>query len=109
MPLVGGGRVAFALEDVPEMSTAVGADDLDPSHSQRSILMSGHGAGDAVKVGRPPAARGELVVRLVQRGVAAGTGVDSRLGRVLVELAAAGPLCTLFTQDAELLCGWVRC
>lgn len=106
VPLVGGGRVAFALEYVPEVAAAVGADDLDAGHAQRSVLVPGHGAGDAVEVGGPPAARRELVARLVQWGVAAGAGVDSRLGRVLVELAGARSLCALFTQDAELLCVW---
>jgi len=34
MPLVGGGRVSLALEDVAQMAATVGADDLGPLHAE---------------------------------------------------------------------------
>lgn len=65
--------------------------------------MAHDGARDAVEVGGPAAAALELVVRLVQRRVAAGARVDARVRVVLVVGAAAGRLRALFAEDAELV------
>lgn len=65
--------------------------------------MANDGARDAVEVGGPAAAAAELVVRLVQRCVAAGARVHALLRVVLVELATARRLGALLAEDAELL------
>lgn len=85
------------------MAAAVGAHNLGAKHAQRAVLVSGHSAGDAVKIGRPAAARLELLLGLVERCSAPGARVDAFLRVVLVESAGAGGLGTLFPQDAELL------
>lgn len=102
--LVGGRGEALALEDVAQVASAVGADDLGAGHAKGVVRMAGHGARDAVKVGGPAASRLELVRRLVQRRLAAGARVDARLRVELVILAGSGGLCALLPQDSELLC-----
>lgn len=104
MALIRRGLVPFALEDMTQVAAAVGADNLDAQHAQRTVRVPGDGAGDAVVVGGPATAGLELVVRLVQWCIAAGAGVDARLRCVLVILAGAGRLGSLFSEDAELLC-----
>lgn len=59
------------------MATAVAAYDFRARHAKRAILVTRHSAGDGVEEGRPAAAGLELVVRLVERCVAAGAGVDA--------------------------------
>lgn len=66
--------------------------------------MSGDGAGDAVKIRRPAAARLELVVGGVERRVAACAGVNAFVGVMLVKLSATRRLSSLFSEDTELLC-----
>lgn len=85
-----------------EVPPAVAAHDLGPGHAERAVLVPRHGARDAVEIGRPAAARVELVRGLVQRRMTAGAGVDARRGVVLVELAGAGGFGALFAEDAEL-------
>lgn len=104
MALVGRRGEALALEHMSKVATAVGAYNLRPRHAKRLVLMSGDGAGEAVKVGGPAAARLELVVGLVERRVAAGAGVYALFRVVLVKLATSRGLCSLFPKDAELLC-----
>lgn len=104
MALICGRGVALALEDVTEVATAVGADNLDAGHAKGFILVSDNSARDAIEIGRPTAPRAELVGGLVQRRLAAGAGVDASLRGVLVEFAGAWGFGTLFSQDAELLC-----
>lgn len=77
VPLIGRGRITFALEDVAEVASAVGADDLGPRHAEGAVFVPGDGAGDAVEVGRPATPGLELVVCLVQRRVAARTSIDA--------------------------------
>jgi len=103
MPLVCRRRVPFALEDMAEVAPAVGAHNLGAQHAMRAVLVPLHGARDAVEVGRPAAARLELVRGLVERRVTAGARVDAFLSEVLVVLAREGRLRTLLSQDAELL------
>lgn len=102
MTLVSRGGEAFPLEDVAEVAAAVAADNLGAEHAEGAVLVAGDGSGDGVKVGGPAAARGELVRGLIEGGVAAGAGVDSGCGVVLVELAGAGRFGALFAEDAEL-------
>lgn len=90
MPLVRRGGKPLALEDVAQVPAAVGAGDLDALHEQAVVLVAHHGAGDAVKVGGPAAAAGELVRGLVQGCVAPCAGVDALGGVVLVICARAG-------------------
>lgn len=102
MALVGGRRVALALEDVAQVAAAVGAHNLCALHAQRAVDVALDGARQAVKVGGPAAARLELVRRRVERRFAAGAAVDAGVGKVLVELAGEGALGALFAEDAEL-------
>jgi len=101
--LVGRGGEPLALEDVAQVSTAVGADDLDALHEHAAVLEALDGTRDAVKVGRPAAAAVELVGRLVQGRLAARARVHARGGLVLVELAGPGGLGALLAEDPELL------
>lgn len=94
----------FPLEDVAQVSAAVAANDLGPHHAKGAILVPRHGPGNAVEVGRPAAARVELVRGVVQGRVAPGAGVDACGGVVLVELASAGRFCALLAEDAKLFC-----
>jgi hypothetical protein len=102
--LVGGGRVSLALENVTEMTTTVGADDLSALHTESAVGVSGHSTRDGIEESGPSAARLELVIGLVERSIAAGTGVSTLRGHVLVKVAAVGRLGALFAEDAELLC-----
>jgi hypothetical protein len=102
--LVGRSRVALALEDVTEMAATVGADNLGALHAEGAVGVSGNSTRDGIEESRPAAARLELVVGLVERSLAASTGVDTLGGHVLVKVAAVGRLGALVTEDAELLC-----
>jgi hypothetical protein len=102
--LVSRSGVSLALEDVTEMATTVGADNLSTLHAEGAVGVSGYGTRDSIEEGRPAAARLELVVSLVERSLAASTGVDTLRGHVLVKVAAVGRLGALVTEDAELLC-----
>jgi hypothetical protein len=104
MTLVGRGRISLALENVTEMATTVGADNLSALHAESSVSVSGNGTGDGIEESRPAAARLELVVGLVERSLAASTGVDALRRHVLVKVAAVGRLGALFAENAELLC-----
>jgi hypothetical protein len=102
--LISRSGVSLALEDVTEMATTVGADNLSTLHTEGAVSVSGYSTRDSIEESRPAAARLELVVGLVQRSLAASTSVDTLRGHVLVKVAAVGRLGTLVTKDAELLC-----
>lgn len=93
----------FALEDVAEVPATVGAYDLRAQHAKGAVLVPRHGAGDAVEIGRPSAAGLELVVGPVQGRVAAGAAVHALAGVVLVVLPSPRGLCSLLTENTELL------
>jgi hypothetical protein len=95
-------RIALTLEDVAQVAAAVGAHNLGALHAQRVVDVALDGAGQAVKIGRPAAARLELVRCLVERRLAAGAAVDALVGKVLVVLAGKGTLGALFAEDTEL-------
>lgn len=104
VPLIGRRRVPLSLKDVTQVAAAVGADNLGPDHAESTIFVTGDRARNAVKVGRPAAARLELVVGLVEWRGTTGAGVDALFGVVLVELAGARGLGAFFAEDAKLIC-----
>jgi len=102
MPLIRGCVEAFALEHMPQVAAAIGANNLRSQHAEGTVLMALNGAGQRVEVSWPAAARFELVRSLVQRRGAPGAGVDTLLGVVLIELSGARGLGSLLAEDAEL-------
>ena len=80
VPLVRRGCVAFTLEDVAQMATAVGTDDLGADHAQGTVGVSRHRAGDGIEEGRPATARLELVAGFVERCSATGATVEPEEG-----------------------------
>jgi hypothetical protein len=101
--LVSGCVEALALEDVAQVAATVRAHNLRPRHAKGAVLVACDGTWDAVKVGGPSAAGAELVVRLVERSLAAGTGVDTLGGIVLVVGTRTGSLGSLLAKNTELL------
>ena len=76
--LVGGGAVALALEDVPEVAPAVGAPHLDPLHPHRDVLdVLDRVAGEGGVERRPAAVAVELGARGEQLGATGPAGVDA--------------------------------
>ena len=104
VPLVRRGCVAFTLEDVAQMATAVGTDDLGADHAQGTVGVSRHRAGDGIEEGRPATARLELVAGFVERCSATGATVDARGRHVLIVLAGVRGFGALSPQHTELLC-----
>ena len=104
MPLVLWVSKPLALENVSQVSSTVIAHNLRAHHTEARVRSLADGAGNGIPERRPPAARVELVVGLVQRRLAALAGVDARGRVVLVECAGARGLGALLAQDAELLC-----
>lgn len=102
MSLVGWGLVAFSLEDVAQMTSAVAADNLCSLHAKGAVCVAGDGAWDGIEVGRPAAATLKFVFCLVERGVAASAGIDACVGLMLVIFAREWGLGALFSQDTEL-------
>lgn len=89
-----------------QVTAAVGADNLSPDGAEASVLVPGDGAGDAVEIRRPAAARVELVRCLVDRRVACSTTVGALLGVVLVKLSSARGFSSFFSENPELRCGY---
>jgi hypothetical protein len=87
-----------------QMPATIAADNLGPLHAEGTICVSCDGTGDGVVVGRPAAARLEFVVRFVERRIAAGAGVDTRVRHVLIVFTSAGSLGALLTKDSKLFC-----
>lgn len=102
MSLIRGRRVPLALEDMAQVTTTVGAHNLDALHAESAIGVSCDGAGDAVKVRGPSAARLEFVVGLVDRRVAPRAGVDAVVGEELVVFAGVRGFSAFVAEDAEL-------
>lgn len=75
MPLVGGRRVALALEHMAQVASTVAANDLRPLHAKSAVGVPGHSAGDGIEESRPAAAGLELVLCGVDGRVAAGAGI----------------------------------
>lgn len=104
MPLVGRRRVAFALEHMSEVASAVGAHDLCPLHAESAVGVSGHCTRHGIEERRPAAAGLELVLSSVDGRIAAGASVGARAWRVLVIFAGEGSFGAFLTENAELLC-----
>ena len=85
-----------------QVSAASRAHNLRPGHAKRSVGVPCDGAGDVVEVRGPSAAGLELMVGFVEGCVAAGAGVDTLAGHVLVVDAGVGSFGALFAEDAEL-------
>ena len=107
MPLIRWCRVALPLEHMPQMSSAIAAQDLRSRHAECAVCMSRHRTRNVIEIRRPATAGLELVGRFVERGIAAGAGVDAVRGCVLVIFAGEGRFGALFAEDAELFC--MRC
>lgn len=95
----------LSFEDMTKVSTTVGAHNFGSFHSEAAIHMSCHCTRNVIEVRRPSAARLELVVCRVERGITAGTGIDSGLWHVLVKLSCIGRLSSLLAQNAKLFFG----
>lgn len=87
----------LALEDMPEVTATVGADNLSPQHAQGSILVSCYSARDAVKIGGPSATRFELVICPVERRMAPSARIDSLFRIVFVKFSRTRWLSPLFS------------
>jgi hypothetical protein len=104
VPLVGGRRVALALEHMSQVASAVGAHDLRPLHSKSAVGVSGHSAGNGIEESGPATARLELMLCGVNRCVAAGAAIGAGARGVLVVLARERRFGAFVTENAELLC-----
>ena len=103
MSLILGVTKPLALEDMSQVSPTVIANNLRPHHAKTGVRLLSHSSRYGVPKSRPPAARVELVVCLVERRFATGALVDAGVGVVLVEFAGAGHFGAFLTEDAELL------
>lgn len=106
MPFICGGLVSLALEHMSKVSTAVGADDLCPRHSESAVCMSRHGTRNIVEVCGPPAAGLELVGRRVKWRIACSASVDALFRHVLVIFSSEWSFGALFAEDAKLF--WIQ-
>lgn len=104
MPLVGRRGVTLSLEDMAQVPSAIRTHNLGALHAKGRVRMSGYGAGNTVEIRGPAASRLELVVRRVQRCVAAGAGVDTGGWRVFIVFARERRFCALFPENPELFC-----
>ena len=107
MPLVRRCRIPLALENMPEMASAVRAHNLCTGHAEGRICVSGHSTGDRIEICWPSTATLKLVIGCVERRIAGGAGIDTGVGHVLVVLAGEGGLGAFFAEDAELFCARV--
>lgn len=85
------------------MSATIAADNLGALHAEGPVDVSGNRPRDRVKVCGPAAAGIELVRGLIERGIAAGAGVDALGWIVLVVLTGERRLSPFLTEDPELL------
>ena len=67
MPLIGRGRVTLALEYMSQVSSAVGAYNLDTLHAERAVDVPRHSAWDRVEESGPAAPGLEFLVCGVER------------------------------------------
>ena len=67
MALIGRGRVSLALEHMSQVSSAVGAHDLDTLHAECAVDMSRHSTWDRVEESGPAAPGLEFLVCGVER------------------------------------------
>jgi len=101
--LVGRRGIALSLENMAEMTSAIGTDNFGSCHSKRVVCVPSDGTGDAVKVGRPTTAGLELMVCLVQRRIATCARVDSMIRGELIVLSGEWSFGALLSQNSELV------
>jgi len=94
-------REALPREDMPEMSPALGADDLRKRRMPIGLTL--HGAGDFVVEGGPAASGVEFMLRPIQGCIATLAEIGPRF-LVLLVLAGERALRSL-VQDHALLFG----
>lgn len=96
-------RPGPVVEDVPEMGTALAADDLGSAHSVARVRPQLHAVVGNRTCETGPATTGmELVVGVKEHGLARGTPVDAGLLGVDV-VSAEGRLGACLSQDRVLL------
>jgi len=105
MPLIRRRRISLPLKHMSQMPSTITAHNLDPLHAKRLIRVAGDSSRHGIEKSRPTAAGLELVVGFVERGLAAGAGVDAGGRGVFVVLASEGGFGALLAEDAELL--WI--
>lgn len=105
MPLVRRRRIPLPLENMAQMPPTITAHNLRARHAERAV----HVARDSARQGieeRGPATTGFKLMRgFIERGRAAGAGVDTAGGHVLVVNAGVGGFGAFFAEDSELFCG----
>jgi hypothetical protein len=107
MSLILGVTKSLSLEDVPQVTSTVVADDLRPHHTKTRVRLLSHRTWYGIPECGPSAARVELVVCFVEGRIASSALVDTGVGVVLVVSPGTGHLCALLSQNAELLYGHV--
>lgn len=107
MTLVLGVAEPLSLENVPQMSSTIIANNLCSHHSEARVGSLAHRVRERVPESWPSAARIELVVGFVEGSFAAGATVDSIFGVVFIELTRTRRLGAFLSEDAELFCGCV--
>jgi len=102
MPLIRRRRKPLALEHMPQVAPALGADDLRARHAPGFVLDALDGAGHGVEEGRPAAAGLEFGVGGVEGRVAGGAGVGAGGGVVLVVGSGGGWFGRFLADYSEL-------
>lgn len=103
MPLIRRRSIAFSLEHMAQMPTAITAHDLGATHAKRAIGVASDRSRDSVEECGPAAAGLKFVVGFVEWSVAGGAGVDAGGGVVLVVFTGVGGFGSFLTDDTELL------
>lgn len=85
-----------------QMSPAITAHNLRTLHTKRAIHIPRNGARESIEERGPATAGLELVRGFVDRGGAAGAGVDAGGWHVFVVDAGIGCFGAFFAEDAEL-------
>lgn len=108
MSLVRRRGISFSFEHMAQVPTAITAYDLYPFHAECAICVSRHSSWNRIEEGGPSTARLELVVGLVERGVASSAGICTFVWVVLVVFAGEWCFCAFLSKDAKLFYGHTR-
>lgn len=84
------------------MPPTVRTHDFRALHTERTVHVAGHGAGDGIEERRPAAAGLEFMGGAVERRVARGARIGPARRHVLVVGTCVRRFGTFFAQDAEL-------
>lgn len=93
---------SFTLEDVAQMSTTVGANNLRPLHPEGAIGMSDDSSRNLLKKSGPPTPRTEFGIVLVEWSIATGAVIDSLFRCMLVVFARSCHFGPLLSEHTEL-------